>query len=212
VVKAVIFDMDGTLLDSVDLQAGIWQETFRQFGREVPFEDVRRKIGTGDRIMQRFFSTQEVARFGDEMRRKRDELYRRDFLKHARPFPHVRELFQCLKADGKRILLASSASREDFEADLRMLHVTELVDGWSAEGADNPFRSALHVLPAISASEAAAVADAPGDVAAAVDACLATVGLLCGGFPEDDLRDAGCVEIYRDPEELMHRYESSPLL
>src|SRR5215210_7871 len=113
-IKAVIFDIDGTLVDSVDLHAQAWKEAFKHFGRDVPFEQVRHQIGKGgDQLMPVFFSKEELERFGDEMEEYRGEIYKRDYLPRVRAFPEVRELFQRIRQDGKRIALASSAKEEE---------------------------------------------------------------------------------------------------
>src|ERR671932_1379597 len=113
-LKAVIFDIDGTLVDSVDLHAKAWQEAFRHFGREVPYEQVRHQIGKGgDQLMPVFFSKEELERFGEELEKFRGDLYKREYLPRVRAFPKVRELFERVKADGKRIALASSAKEEE---------------------------------------------------------------------------------------------------
>ena len=70
--EAVIFDIDGTLVDSVDLHAQAWQETFRQFGHEVPFPVVRHEIGKGaDQLLPEFFSPEELSKFGQELEKHR---------------------------------------------------------------------------------------------------------------------------------------------
>ena len=55
-IKAVIFDVDGTLVDSVDLHARAWQETFRAFGKDIPFQEIRMQIGKGGDQLNRFFT------------------------------------------------------------------------------------------------------------------------------------------------------------
>lgn len=93
-LRAVIFDIDGTLVDSVDLHARAWQDAFRHFGRKVPYEQVRHQIGKGgDQLMPVFFSEEELNRFGEEMEEYRGELYKRACLPLVRPFPRVRKLF-----------------------------------------------------------------------------------------------------------------------
>ena len=93
-IKAVIFDIDGTLVDSVDLHARAWQEAFRRFGKEIPYERVRHQIGKGgDQLMPVFFSAEELDRFGEEMEKYRGELFKREYLPQVRAFPRVRELF-----------------------------------------------------------------------------------------------------------------------
>ena len=93
-LKAVIFDIDGTLVDSVDLHARAWQETFRHFGREIAYSEVRQQIGKGgDQLMPVFFSKAELAEFGAEMEEYRGELYKREYMPRVRAFPAVRALF-----------------------------------------------------------------------------------------------------------------------
>src|SRR5215210_7850261 len=80
-IKAVIFDIDGTLVDSVDLHAQAWKETFKHYGKDIPYQQVRRQIGKGgDQLMPVFFSREELERFGEEMEKYRGQLYKRDFL------------------------------------------------------------------------------------------------------------------------------------
>ena len=64
-IKAVIFDIDGTLVDSVDLHARAWQETFSHFGHEVAFQDVRSQIGKGgDQLFPVFLNEEELRQQG----------------------------------------------------------------------------------------------------------------------------------------------------
>lgn len=217
--KAVIFDVDGTLVDSVDLHARAWQDAFREFGKEVPFEDVRRQIGKGgDQLMPVFFPAVELERIGERMQTLRTAIYRERYMPGVRPFPKVRELFEQIKRDGKRIALASSADREDFDHNMKLLGIGDLVDGaTSAKDAERSkpypdiFEAALAKLDGVKAGEAVAVGDTHYDAEAAGQIGLRTVGVLCGGFPESDLRAAGCVEVWRDCEEMLERYEETAL-
>src|SRR5438270_9067286 len=107
-LKAVIFDIDGTLVDSVDLHARAWQEAFRHFGVEIPYAQVRHQIGKGgDQLMPVFLSRAQLQQFGKQLEEFRADLYKRNYLSQVRAFPRVRELFQRIKADGKKIALAS---------------------------------------------------------------------------------------------------------
>lgn len=116
-LRAVIFDIDGTLVDSVDLHARAWQEAFRHFGREIPFEQIRSQIGKGgDQLLPVFLSEAEIRKFGKELEEYRSNLFKREYLPLVRPFPKVRELFEKLRSDGKQIALASSAKGDELEA------------------------------------------------------------------------------------------------
>jgi HAD superfamily hydrolase (TIGR01549 family) len=218
-LKAIIFDIDGTLVDSVDLHARAWQETFRKFGREVEFEKVRHQIGKGgDQLMPVFFSEAELERFGEELEKHRGEIYKRDYLSQVRAFPQVRELFERIRRDGLRIALASSAKKDELKTYKEIARITDLVEEeTSADDADKSkphpdiFEAALAALDDVEASEAIVIGDTPYDAEAAGKIKLRTIGVLCGGFPEAELRAAGCTDIYRDPADLLARYDASPL-
>ncbi len=105
-IDVVIFDIDGTLLDSVDLHAQAWQETFRHFGRETDFAEVRHQIGKGaNQLLPEFFTNEELRRIGKDLETYRGDLFKRKYLPKVCPFPQVRELFQRLLDDKRRILL-----------------------------------------------------------------------------------------------------------
>jgi HAD superfamily hydrolase (TIGR01549 family) len=218
-VAVVIFDIDGTLVDSVDLHAEAWQRAMRRFGRDVPIERIRREIGKGaDQLLPVFFTAEELRRFGAELKELRTELYTREYLPRVRSFPELPALFERLRDDGRRIALASSGRREEVEALLDRAGVRGLIEG--ATSADDVERSkphpdvleaALDRLGLVDLREVVAVGDTPYDAEAAGKLGLSTIGLLCGGWPEMDLVEAGCVEIYRDPGDLLARYEESML-
>lgn len=216
-IKAVIFDIDGTLVDSVDLHAQAWKEAFKHFGKDIPYEDVRHQIGKGgDQLMPVFFSKEELKEFGEEMEKYRGQLFKRDFLPKVRPFPKVRELFERIISDGLRIALASSAKEEELKEYKRIAHIEDLVEEeTSADDADKSkphpdiFEAALERLGDIEPDEAIVVGDTPYDAQAAGKIDLRTIGVFCGGFPAAELKAAGCIEIYKDPADLLTRYEET---
>ena len=94
-ITAVIFDIDGTLVDSVDLHAEAWRVSFARFGKKVTFEEVRRQIGKGgDQLMPVFLSPKELDKFGEELEQFRSDLFKKEFLPRVKPFPCVPQLFQ----------------------------------------------------------------------------------------------------------------------
>lgn len=217
--KAVIFDVDGTLVDSVDLHARAWQEAFAHFGKHFDFERVRSQIGKGgDQLMPVFLSEAELDEFGEELEKYRGELFKREYLPRVKGFPRVRELFQRVKDEGLQIALASSAKGEELQAYKKLARIEDLVEEeTSADDAEKSkphpdiFEAALERLGDVQPSEAIVVGDTPYDAEAASKAGVKTVGLLSGGFPEKDLRAAGCIRIYKDPADLLANYDSSPL-
>lgn len=214
-LKAVIFDIDGTLIDSVDLHAQAWKETFEHFGKKIPFGDVRQQIGKGgDQLLPVFFSKAELAELEKEIEEYRSRLFKRDFLPRVRPFPKVRELFKRIVDDGLRIALASSSKKEELQEYKRIAHIDGLVEEETSSDDANKskphpdvFEAAIARLEDIEPEEMVVVGDTPYDAQAAGKAGLLTIGLLCGGFPEAALRDAGCAKIFLDPADLLLHYD-----
>jgi HAD superfamily hydrolase (TIGR01549 family) len=218
-IKTVIFDIDGTLVDSVDAHALAWQESFKYFGKDIPHEQVRAQIGKGgDMLLPVFFSKQELEAFGEELSDYRKQHFRHNYLPELKPFPMVRELFQRVREDGKRIVLASSANEDDVQALKHIANIEDLTDETiSADDADRSkpapdiYEAALKKAGNVEEHEVINIGDTPYDAIAANKANIRTIGVLSGGFPESELVSSGCIEIYRDPADLLMRYESSAL-
>jgi len=219
VIKAVIFDVDGTLVDSNHLHVMSWQEAFREFGVEVPAEQFAKQIGKGgDQLVPGFLTKEQNAAFGERLSKRKDDLYRERYREQVRPFPRVRDLFERLHADEKRVAIATSGKCADLEQYIELLGVADLVDVMATaedaahtKPAPDIFAAALRKLENIPASNAIAVGDSVWDAKSAAGAGLRTIGLLCGGYTEAELRGAGCVAVYRDPADLLVQYAASPL-
>ncbi len=217
--QAAIFDIDGTLLDSVDLHAEAWRQAFLRFGRDIPFADIRSQIGKGgDQLLPVFLSEREVALIGKVLEKTRGDLFKREFLSQVKPFPGVRPLFERIKRDGLKIALASSSKQEEVARYAKLLEIEDLIEtGTSTDDAEKSkphpdiFEAALEKLGSPSAKKCVVLGDTPYDAEAAGKAGIKTIGMLCGGFPEEDLKKAGAVAIFRDPEDLLRRYDESPL-
>ena len=217
-IHAVIFDLDGTLVDSNDLHVEAWQETFRHFGKEFSSSELRQQIGKGDdQYLPEFLNEHELHTIGGEVTKFRGELFKKKYLKQVRPFPKVRELIEKLHAGGKRIALASSGNGNDVAHYVDLLGISNLIEAQTTKtevkhSKPHPdvFSSVLHHLH-LQADEAIAVGDTPYDVRAAKKIELPAVALLCGGFPEGELRGSGAIAIFRDPADLLENYLRSPL-
>lgn len=216
--KAAIFDVDGTLLDSVDLHALAWQEAMVRFGHDVSFEQARSQIGKGgDKLIPVFLSEQERRDHGEELDAWRSEHFKANYLPLVRPFSAVPELLKRSRDAGLQIAIASSAKRNELEKYLEIAGVRTMVDAIvSSEDVDESkpapdiFLAVLKKL-AIDGSHAVAVGDTPYDAQAAGKAEVRTIGVLCGGFTEDQLRTAGCTEVYAGPAGLLACFERSLL-
>ena len=216
--QAAIFDIDGTLLDSVDLHAEAWRQVFLQQDRDIPFEKIRAQIGKGgDQLLPVFFSKEEVEEFGEKMNTERGKLFKKEFMPKVKRFPGVRALFERLVKDGYKIALASSAKRDELEHYAKLLEIDDLIDaGTSTDDAEKSkphpdiFEAAVKKLSGVPTGTCLVVGDTPYDAEAAAKIGIKTLGVLCGGFPEADLRRAGAIAIFQDPEDLLRRYEESP--
>lgn len=218
-IEAVIFDIDGTLLDSVDLHAQAWQDALRHFGHDHPLGEIREQIGKGgDQLMPVFLSEREIEERGKEIEEYRGEIFKKAYLNQVKAFPKVRDLFERIKADGTKIALASSAKGDELEtykeiADIQGLPEAETSSDDADKSKPHPdiFEAALGRLPNIDKSRIVVIGDTPYDAEAAGKAGLRTIGVLCGGFAEEKLRQAGCFAIYGGLDDLLADYDRSPL-
>ena len=218
-LKAVIFDVDGTLVDSVDIHAQAWIDAFKEFGHDIEFGAVRGQIGKGgDQLMPAFLSKKELEDIGEELNERRGEILKERYLSKIKPFADVSALFERIKADDTRIVLASSAKADELETYKRIANIEKLVDAETSsddakESKPEPdiFEAAMSKLGDVEPDEVIVVGDTPYDAEAAAKAGLRTIGFLCGGFSEDSLREARCIAIYKGPTDLLAQYERSPL-
>jgi HAD superfamily hydrolase (TIGR01549 family) len=218
-IKAVIFDIDGTLIDSVDLHAKAWVVALKHFGHEIAFQDLRSQIGKGgDQILHGLLPPEVIEQRGEEIKDFRADLFRRRYMPQVRAFPGVRELFERIRAVGQRAVLASSGNADEVEQYKEIANIADLIDSdTSSDDAERSkpfpdiFQAALAKLQGLSCDEAVVVGDTPYDAEAARRAQIKSIGVLSGGFTGQALRDAGCIAIYHGPEDLLHRYDNSPL-
>jgi HAD superfamily hydrolase (TIGR01509 family) len=217
-LKAAIFDVDGTLVDSVDLHACAWQEALVNFGHEVTFEQARGQIGKGgDKLIPAFLSKSQQIDHGEEMEEWRGNRFKSKYLPMVRPFSTVPELLHRVREAGVKVAVASSAKKSELDIYLGIAGVQHLVDvAISSEDAEQSkpapdiFQVALRKL-AVEGHEAIAIGDTPYDAEAAGKADIPTIGMLCGGFSETELRKAGCAAIYPGPGALLACFGASPL-
>ena len=208
--KAAIFDLDGTLLDSVDLHALAWHEAMMKFGHDVTFDHARGQIGKGgDKLIPVFLSPDEQRDHGKELEEWRGKRFKSEYLPLVRPFSAVPNLLRRAQDAGVRVAVASSAKKDEVEKYLDIARIADLVDVTTSSDdveeskpAPDIFEVVLKKLK-IRGADAVAIGDTPYDAEAAGKAKVATIGVLCGGFTEKSLRQAGCVEVYPGPATLL---------
>ena len=209
-IEAVIFDVDGTLVDSVDFHAEAWERAFARHGHDIAFAALRSQIGKGgDQLMPEFLDEAQLRKAGPKIERDRGDIFRADYLDRVKGFPGCGDLFRALRARGLRIALASSSP----SADLKVLKKAAGVDGLTdvetssddaARSKPHPdiFQAALDKLK-LAPGRVVVVGDTPYDADAARKAGVRSVGVLCGGFAEADIRAGGAAQVYRDPADLL---------
>lgn len=215
--KGVIFDVDGTLVDTNDAHAWAWEEAFERYGYAVPFDRIRPLIGMGgDNLVPELTDIPKDDPKQKELGEAWKKIFQSKYLHRIRAFPQTRALFERLKAEGLRLGVASSAKKELLDKLLEIAEVRDLVeqttssdDASSSKPDPDIVGAALEKL-GLSPKEAVMVGDTPYDIEAAGRLGVATIALRCGGFADESL--AGAAEIYDDPEDLLGGLERSTLL
>ena len=210
-LKAVIFDIDGTLIDSVDLHAQSWVETFERFGVQVRFDDVRRHIGEGaDRLIPAFVPAEMPNDKRKQIEEFRSDLFKREYLCKVKPFPKVKELFAHIKAKRCKLVLGSSCAADEIDQYKAIAGVTDMTDhdvtaddAGSSKPSPDIFLKALDRLAPIEPSQTCVIGDTKYDGEAARAADIPFLGLLCGGSSKEELERSGAIAIYRDPADLL---------
>jgi HAD superfamily hydrolase (TIGR01549 family) len=218
-LAAVLFDIDGTLTDSVDIHAMAWQEALQKFGHDMPYDRIRRQIGKGgDQLLQTLLPRSEYQAEGEDLDQYRGDLFKRKYMKLIKPLAMVPELFQRLRQQGTKIVLASSAKRDEVDAYEKLLKVEDLVEQeTSSDDAERSkphpdiFQAAMERIGNPPAEQVLAVGDTPYDSQATAAISVACIGVLSGGWSREELHEAGCIAVYCGPSDLVARFGDSPL-
>jgi phosphoglycolate phosphatase-like HAD superfamily hydrolase len=216
-IEGVLFDVDGTLVDTTYLHAVSWSEALAQQGYVVTTARIHRGIGMGtgellDELLgpDRPEGLDEAASAGHQV------LYRAHF-GHLRPLVGANGLLRWCQDQGIRTVLASAASKEELNALTDALEAGDAIT--AATSADdveaskpNPdiVHGALEQL-GLSPDRCVFVGDAVWDALAADAAEVSFIGLTCGGTGEAELRAAGAAEVWRDPQDLLDNVSTSLL-
>lgn len=217
-VKGVISDVDGTLVDSNDAHANAWQEAFQEFGIRVKWEEIRCEIGQGaDQLLPHFLAPEQISELGTKVHKRKKEIFKNEYFDRIQPFPSVTPLFERLHQDKKTIALVTSSGVGEAQHYVRLLGierwVREIITGEDV-ARTKPYPDLFHIaLDRLQwkSSEAVALGDTPYDALAAGKIGLPTIAVLTGGFSEESLRKAGAAEIYPDLPALLKNYEFSLL-
>jgi HAD superfamily hydrolase (TIGR01509 family) len=214
VLRGVLFDIDGTLLDSNDAHARAWVEALHEAGHDVPFARVRRLIGMGADKLLPELGLEAEDRTGRAVAARRGALFRERHLPTVAPLPGARALVERLRAGGFRLGVATSAPPEEAALLLERAGVAGLLASRAAGGAADSkpdpdiVQAALRAI-GLPGSEAVLIGDTPYDVAAAARAGVVAIAFRSGGWDDEAL--AGALAVYDGPADLLSRLDGSPL-
>jgi membrane protein len=217
-LRAIFFDIDGTLVDSNEFHVIAWDEAFREAGLITQKKYIRGQIGKGsDQLIPSLFpdTSQEVR---EAVSKHHGAIFRARYRDQVKPFPNAADLIEMLHAAGKTVILASSAKRQDVDYYVDLLKVVNLITGTVSQDdvthskpQGDIFAAALALVFPKSASETMAVGDSPYDVEAALRSQIRTVALRSGGFSEEALTLAGATHVYGSVKEIFDNFRASPL-
>jgi membrane protein len=215
-IRAVLFDLDGTLVDSNDLHLDAWDIVFREAGIEVDRDAIRGQIGKGGDLLVPTLAPGLDEDAQEKLADRHGAVFKERFLATVRAFPDAAALVRRVHASGARVVLASSASGEELDHYVDLLGIGELVaatttsdDVETTKPAPDIFAVAIGKLDGIDAAEAIVIGDTPYDIEAAGKAGMRAIAVRSGGF--DDAALAGAVAIYDGAGELLAGWDESPL-
>jgi len=215
-IHAVIFDVDGTLVDSNDAQARSWVDALKEFGYSVPYEKVRPLIGMGgDKVLPETIGVQKDSEKGKQISKRRSEIFKEKYLPNVKPFPDAQKLLDRMREQGLKLAIATSAQPDELRPLLQIVGAADLIeDKTSARDvkSSKPDPDVMQVAlkrVGYPPNEVVMIGDTPYDIEAARKVGVGTIAFRCGGWSDSDL--AGAIAIYNDPADLLAHYDSSPL-
>ncbi|MFE9693365.1 HAD family hydrolase [Micromonospora sp. NPDC005806] len=205
----VLFDVDGTLVDTTYLHTVSWWEALRQDDRPVSMARIHRAIGMGsDKLLDHLLGP-ERDRSGDARLRDAHDARYAEFWERLTPLPRAVDLLRACAARGLRVVLATSAAVHEVAALRAALAADDVIDTVTSSADAQESKPAPDILVAaldqsgLTAERVVFVGDSVWDVAAAGKLDIPCIGLACGGTSRAELAGAGAVAVYDDPAALL---------
>lgn len=215
-VRAVILDVDGTVVDSNDAHAEAWVETLAEFGRGASYLETRRLIGMGgDKLLPELTGVEKDTEEGEQLTERREEIFKERYLGKLEPLPGARALVERLRAEGIEIVVATSAQRDTLVPMLEKAGVPELADSATSASDAEESKPAPDIVAAAlektgeDAASVVMIGDTPYDVEAAERAGVRIIAVRSGGWDDHDLQ--GAIAVYDHLADLLERWDDSPL-
>lgn len=215
---AILFDIDGTLVDSNYLHVHAWQRAFAEVGVDVEAWRIHRGIGMdGSSLLEEL--TSEDAGSEDTKARAKD-LHSRFYRETAhllKPLPGTRRLLDLVAAAGLQVVLATSAPEDELALLRKVLDQDEIVSAVTSSGDVDTAKPRPDIVEValqranVEADRAVFVGDSIWDIRAAASAGVECIGVESGGVDRLRLQDEGAVAVYRNPRDLADQLDDSPI-
>jgi HAD superfamily hydrolase (TIGR01549 family) len=214
-LKAILCDIDGTLVDSNDAHALAWVDALEQVGKPTQFERIRPLIGMGGDKLLPALHIDPDSSLGQEASARSTRAFLETYIDSIRAFPRARELLERIRASGRSLFAATSAEDREITAILERGEIDDLFEAATTSSDVEESKPAPDVVQAALARarclphEAVMLGDTPYDVRAARRTNLRVIAFRCGGWSDDEL--GGALEIHDDPAALLHEWNDSIL-
>lgn len=216
-IEAVLFDIDGTLVDSNEEHVNAWAFAFREEGLPQELDDIRAQIGKGGDLLVPALLPNVDSEVQDRIAERQGRMFKELYLDHVRAFEGAAEIVRRVHASGRGAVLASSAKGEELQHYVDLLGIEECLaattsidDVEASKPEPDIFGVALEKV-GVDPARAIVVGDTPYDVEAARRAGVAAIGVTTGPFDERQLRDAGAIAVFKSVADLLEEFDRSPL-
>lgn len=215
--RGVLFDVDGTLIDSSYIHTISWWGAFRQYGHDVPMAAIHQLVGMGGaRLVDNLLPPDRDRDEDEDIMASHGALYASHW-PSLRPLDGAKELLGQCHAGGLAVALASSARQRDLQVMRSVLDADAFIDAATSANDAKESKPAPDILEAalesagVDAAHAVYVGDAVWDMKAAGALGIPAIGVTCGGIQAAQLREAGAVEVYDGPRDLLENLGSSSI-
>jgi HAD superfamily hydrolase (TIGR01509 family) len=215
--QGILFDVDGTLIDSSYIHTIAWWGAFRQYGYDIPMASIHHFVGMGgDRLVDSLLPEDRDRSLDSDIRSSHGALYASHW-PALRSFDGAKDLLAQCHAAGLAVALASSARTQDLQVMKATLDADAFIDAATSANDAKESKPAPDILVAaleaigVKAADAVFVGDAVWDMKAAAALGMPAIAVTCGGVSAGELRDAGAVEVYEGPRHLLENLTSSAI-